>query len=321
MLRFNTYTIEKPSFSFTDENFLQIKGSILEAEKEMTYFNRDGPVKEVISKETLFSKEVKDSFRNKTVTFEHPKKSGKLTMVNSENVTEFKKGTIIDVREEGNRLSAILQVEEKNSIDFIMDRYNRGESVELSAGYEAESVYKNGRYFQEKIKGNHVALLNGKGRGGPDVKLIFNYYEEETMEKLKFNEKEWTGEELVQEAERLQKENTEIKGKYNSLISKNEEKEVNAVAEKYNVKAGENTFDTMVNVIKKNNPKFNHGEAKTVEEIRGIYNYAVEALSSGNEPPKASKTGEGKNDDDENNKFNSIEGRNDFFRNYGMEGK
>lgn len=319
MLRFNTYTIEKPSFSFTDENFLQIKGSILEAEKEMTYFNRDGPVKEIISKETLFSKEVKDSFRNKTVTFEHPKKIGKLTMVNSENVTEFKKGTIIDVKEEGNSLSAILQVEEKNSIDFIMDRYNRGESVELSAGYEAESVYKNGRYFQEKIRGNHVALLNGKGRGGSDVKLIFNYYEEETMEKLKFNEKEWTGEELVQEAGRLQKENTEIKEKYNSLISKNDEKEVKDVAEKYNVKAGGNTFDTMVNVIKKNNPKFNHGEANTVEEIRGIYNYALEALSSGNETPKPSYTGDGK--DNENNKFNSVEGRNDFFRNYGTEGK
>ncbi|MDR2879082.1 MAG: DUF2213 domain-containing protein, partial [Fusobacteriales bacterium] len=148
----------------TEEGFLHIKGNLLEAEKEMTYYNRHGPVIEKISSDILFSKEVMNSFLNKTYTFEHPEENGKLIMINSSNVSKFKKGTVIDVYKEENCLGATLQVEEKQSIDFILEKFNKNENIELSAGYSAETVERNGILYQEKIRGNHVAMLHGKGR-------------------------------------------------------------------------------------------------------------------------------------------------------------
>ena len=313
MLRFNTLEFQKPSFSMTDEGFLHIKGNLLEAEKEMTYYNRHGPVKEKISKDTLFNNEVMNSFLNKTVTFEHPEKFNKLTMVDSANVSEFKKGTIIDVYKNENCLGATLQVEEKQSIDFILEKFNKNENIELSAGYFSETVERNGVFYQEKIKGNHVAMLHGKGRAGSNVKLIYNYSEEERME-FKFNGKEkLTEEQLLQEAEAVLTAYNELETKYNSLIAEAKEKEVKEMAVKFNVKEGKTAVETMINVIKANNPKFNALEDDTVEKLEPVFNYACESLESilkTETPGKTVVTATVKSE----GKFNSVESRNAFYR-------
>ena len=312
MLRFNTM-LGNPSFKMTDEGFLHIKGNLLEADKEMVYQNRHGPVIEKIKKEILFNDEVKNSFLNKTVTFEHPKKFNKLTMVDSSNVTEFKKGTIIDVYENENCLGTTLQVEDKQAIDFILDKFNKNENIELSAGYMAETISKDGIYYQEKIKGNHVAILQGKGRAGSKVRLIYNYFEEENME-FKFNGKEnLTAEQLFVEAEAVSKAYTELEGKYNSIIAETKEKEIKEIAGKFNVKEGATTLETMVNIIKTNNPNFNALEDDTVEKLEPVFNYACESLehaTKNNTPNKTVTTSTVEN----KGKFNSVEGRNAFYR-------
>lgn len=65
------------------------------------------------------------SFEYKTVTLEHPEENGLLTMITNENVSKHKKGTIISVFEEDNKLGAILQVESKDAIDFINQKRSK----------------------------------------------------------------------------------------------------------------------------------------------------------------------------------------------------
>jgi len=222
--RYNLNQFEKPKLTETNEGFLQIKGNILKADSFMEYMDKEGVLKEKIPKDILFSEETKNSFLHKKVTLEHPEKNGKLTMINSENVSEFGKGTIIEIFENQDCLGATLQIEDKETVDFIKQRYENGENIELSAGYMAETEnIKDNQYIQKDIIANHVAILSGKGRAGSDVKLIYNYldYKEDKM-KLKFNGKELTPEELLVEAINLQKESGEYEAKYNALETEKE---------------------------------------------------------------------------------------------------
>ena len=137
--RYNLNQFEKPKLTETNEGFLQIKGNILKADSFMEYMDKEGVLREKIPKDILFSEETKNSFLHKKVTLEHPEKNGKLTMINSENVSEFGKGTIIEIFENQDCLGATLQIEDKETVDFIKQRYENGENIELSAGYMAET--------------------------------------------------------------------------------------------------------------------------------------------------------------------------------------
>lgn len=321
--RYNLNQFEKPKLTETNEGFLQIKGNILKADSFMEYMDKEGVLREKIPKDILFSEETKNSFLHKKVTLEHPEKNGKLTMINSENVSEFGKGTIIEVFENQDCLGATLQIEDKETVDFIKQRYENGENIELSAGYMAETEnIKDNQYIQKDIIANHVAILSGKGRAGSDVKLIYNYldYEEEKM-KLKFNEKELTPEELLVEAINLQKESRDFKEKYNALETEKEtlavekttlETEKQELTTKYNSllteienkeiisKAKEvlNSIDEkeavekiMEKVIKEVNPKFNAKENAKVEDLKEMFDFSIETLSEMNKETKASEKG------------------------------
>ena len=137
MHRYNLNQFEKLKLIETNEGFLQIKGNILKADSFMDYMDKKGVLREKIPKDILFSENTKNSFLHKKVTLEHPEKNGKLTMINSENVSEFGKGTIIEVFENQDCLGATLQIEDKDTVDFIKQRYESGKNVELSAGYTA----------------------------------------------------------------------------------------------------------------------------------------------------------------------------------------
>ncbi len=314
--RYNLNQFEKPKLTETNEGFLQIKGNILKADSFMEYMDKEGVLREKIPKDILFSEETKNSFLHKKVTLEHPEKNGKLTMINSENVSEFGKGTIIEIFENQDCLGATLQIEDKETVDFIKQRYENGENIELSAGYMAETEnIKDNQYIQKDIIANHVAILSGKGRAGSDVKLIYNYldYEEEKM-KLKFNGKELTPEELLVEAINLQKENGDFKEKYNALETENQEltTKYGELETKYNSlleeienkgiisKAKEvlNSIDEkeavekiMEKVIKEVNPKFNAKENAKVEDLKGMFDFSIETLSEMNKETKASEKG------------------------------
>lgn len=328
--RYNLNQFEKPKLTETNEGFLQIKGNILKADSFMEYMDKEGVLREKIPKDILFSEETKNSFLHKKVTLEHPEKNGKLTMINSENVSEFGKGTIIEIFENQDCLGATLQIEDKETVDFIKQRYENGENIELSAGYMAETEnIKDNQYIQKNIIANHVAILSGKGRAGSDVKLIYNYldYEEEKM-KLKFNEKELTPEELLVETINLQKESRDFKEKYNALETEKEtlaaekttlETEKQELTTKYGEletkynsllteienkeiisKAKEvlNSIDEkeavekiMEKVIKEVNPKFNAKENAKVEDLKEMFNFSVETLSEMNKETKATEKG------------------------------
>ena len=328
--RYNLNQFEKPKLTETNEGFLQIKGNILKADSFMEYMDKEGVLREKIPKDILFSEETKNSFLHKKVTLEHPEKNGKLTMINSENVSEFGKGTIIEIFENQDCLGATLQIEDKETVDFIKQRYENGENIELSAGYMAETEnIKDNQYIQKDIIANHVAILSGKGRAGSDVKLIYNYldYEEEKM-KLKFNGKELTPEELLVEAINLQKEGEdfkekynaleteketlaaekttletenkelttkygELETKYNSLLTETENKEIISKAKEVlnSIDEKEAVEKIMEKVIKEVNPKFNAKENAKVEDLKGMFDFSIEALSEMNKETKASEKG------------------------------
>ena len=328
--RYNLNQFEKPKLTETNEGFLQIKGNILKADSFMEYMDKEGVLKEKIPKDILFSEETKNSFLHKKVTLEHPEKNGKLTMINSENVSEFGKGTIIEIFENQDCLGATLQIEDKETVDFIKQRYENGENIELSAGYMAETEnIKDNQYIQKDIIANHVAILSGKGRAGSDVKLIYNYldYEEEKM-KLKFNGKELTPEELLVETINLQKEGEdfkekynaleteketlaaekttletenkelttkygELETKYNSLLTETENKEIISKAKEVlnSIDEKEAVEKIMEKVIKEVNPKFNAKENAKVEDLKGMFDFSIEALSEMNKETKASEKG------------------------------
>jgi len=328
--RYNLNQFEKPKLTETNEGFLKIKGNILKADSFMEYMDKEGVLREKIPKDILFSEETKNSFLHKKVTLEHPEKNGKLTMINSENVSEFGKGTIIEIFENQDCLGATLQIEDKETVDFIKQRYENGENIELSAGYMAETEnIKDNQYIQKDIIANHVAILSGKGRAGSDVKLIYNYldYEEEKM-KLKFNGKELTPEELLVEAINLQKEGEdfkekynaleteketlaaekttletenkelttkygELETKYNSLLTETENKEIISKAKEVlnSVDEKEAVEKIMEKVIKEVNPKYNAKENSKVEDLKEMFNFSVETLSEMNKETKASEKG------------------------------
>ena len=328
MHRYNLNQFENPKIVETDEGFLQIKGNILKADSFMDYRDKRGMLREKIPKEILFSEDTKNSFLHKKVTLEHPETNGKLTMVNSGNVSKFGKGTIIEVFENGDCLGATLQVEDKETVNFIKQRHDNGENVELSAGYMANTEHiKGNEYIQKDIIANHVAILSGKGRAGSDVRLIYNYLEEkEEVTTVKFNGKEMTNEELLAEAINLQKErdefetkfnaleaekntlieekttletekqnlassNTELEQKYNELIAEVAKKEIISQAKEVlnSVDETENVIKVMEKVIKEVNPKFNAKTDATVESLKEMFNFSIETLSEMNKEPRMSE--------------------------------
>ncbi|ACZ09682.1 Uncharacterized protein conserved in bacteria [Sebaldella termitidis] len=326
MIRFNLG--EMTHFEVTEEGFLRIKGYMLEADKYMDYYLESNQrIKEKINYQNLFNYNTVKSFEYKTVTLEHPEENGLLTMITNENVSKHKKGTIISVFEEDNKLGAILQVESKDAIDFINQKRASGEDIQLSAGYYANIVQINkDEYIQTNIVGNHVALLSGNGRAGTDIKLIYNYKEDggNTM-KFKWNGKEVDENTIYQEAVRLNQENeknikdlkdktkefNELKEDYDALLSERNDEEIKLKAqevlnsEEYE-KAKDDTKELMKAVIMNVNPTFNESEDIDEDQLIGVFNFCYESSENSKPDKKTKLNNDGKSEDTtERKKFNS----------------
>lgn len=352
MLRFNAaenLNRGQPKWSLTDQGFMRIECDLLKAGHEMLYKNAGTITKETIPKAELFSEETKKSFLHQTVTLEHPKKYNKLAFVDSGNIGEFKKGTIIDVYKNGDCLGATVQVEDKEAVEKIKTKINNNEIIQVSAGYEAqEKITGKNEKEQIGIKGNHVAILfDNNGRAGNNARLIYNNIDEYfggNLMSLNFNGKVFnTGEELLIEANNVlesknkvekdlksvqvakdgieakfntaDKELEEIKVKYNSLQAETSENEIRSAASNYiEFDEKDSTLDIMKNLIKEDNPKFNSDDFEEVEELRGLFNYTIERLDCHDEVKNPVK----------NSKYNSVDGEKttkerDFYRNYGIK--
>lgn len=105
------------------------------------------------------------SFEGKAFTDTHPSCD-----VTADNWNIYSKGEITNVRrgkgEEEDLLLADILVRDPIAIDEIVSGVKR----EVSAGYDCEYVEKDGKFYQQNIRGNHVALVQA-GRAGSRVKI------------------------------------------------------------------------------------------------------------------------------------------------------
>lgn len=105
------------------------------------------------------------SFEGKAFTDTHPSCD-----VTSDNWSIYGKGEITNVRQgKGNEkdlLLADILVRDPITIDEILSGVKR----EVSAGYDCEYSFENGKVYQKNIRGNHVALVQ-EGRAGNRVKI------------------------------------------------------------------------------------------------------------------------------------------------------
>ena len=81
--------------------------------------------------------------------------------------------------------------------------------------------------------------------------------------------------------------------KYNSLLTETENKEIISKAKEVlnSIDEKEAVEKIMEKVIKEVNPKFNAKENAKVEDLKGMFDFSIEALSEMNKETKASEKG------------------------------
>lgn len=176
-------------FQITSQGFLVVDANLTRA-GVFDYYGEDGKlVRELRSPEEVFKQESLDSLKFAPLTKFHPKE-----MVDSNNAKRVQIGSIGEnIIRRGDFVSGTVVINDKKEVDDILDKWDRGEDVELSMGYDAEVVdvagehHKDGNYdkMQTNILYNHGSIVT-KGRAGSQVKLIMDA-EDEAI-KL-FNEK------------------------------------------------------------------------------------------------------------------------------------
>lgn len=141
------------------------------ADKEFVEVHRESS--EVFSEKSL------SSYRSAPVTIDHPEVS-----VTSHNAKELQVGVLegIPVRDD-DLLRGTVVIARQDAIDAIEEG-----NVDLSVGYSCEIVLRDGKYFQENIKANHIAIV-AKGRAGKRCSLsdkqIENFKKEDVNMELK----------------------------------------------------------------------------------------------------------------------------------------
>ena len=122
------------------------------------------PVPVSRSETEVFSPETIASFEGMPVTNDHPPDG-----VTIENIRSLQKGHAHNIRrgagEESDLLLADLIITDERLIEAIL-----AGKREISCGYTYELHEENGQYFQRKIRGNHVAVVDA-GRAGPRVSI------------------------------------------------------------------------------------------------------------------------------------------------------
>ena len=112
----------------------------------------------------VFSSETIASFEGMPVTNDHPPDG-----VDIENIRRLQMGHAHNVRrgvgEESDLLLADLIITDPRLIDAILDGKR-----EISCGYTYELTEENGQYYQRKIRGNHIAVVDA-GRAGHRVSI------------------------------------------------------------------------------------------------------------------------------------------------------
>ena len=143
----------------------------------------------------VFDSESISTFRSIPVTVQHPVVDGKPTLVTSKNSKELQVGVLegLPTRDE-DLLTGTLVIADQDAIEVI-----ESGTKELSVGYTCDVVLRDGKYYQNNIVANHVAIVE-KGRAGASCVIAdtnINQEEEVVMADKKVVEEEVIEKEAV----------------------------------------------------------------------------------------------------------------------------
>ncbi len=168
------FKLDSAKFTKTPEGFLDCVGACARIGNQV-YFKDGEPFTEFRPEEEVFSKDSFESHKQKPITARHPD-----SLVDSDNVTSLFVGvTGVSPRRDGDFLLNDFRIMDKSAVKSILDRRDRGESTEISMGYDRDldkvpGEFRGKKYdgIQRNIRINHAALLDeGQARAGAGAKL------------------------------------------------------------------------------------------------------------------------------------------------------
>jgi hypothetical protein len=172
-----TFKLDSSKFTVTPEGFLDCVGACARIGNQ-TYSDDGKPFIEFRPEEEVFSKDSLESHKFKPITFKHPD-----SKVDSENFSLLTVGfTGSNPRREEDFVLNDFKIMDKATVEGILARRDRGESTEISMGYDRVLDRKVGDFrgkkydgIQRNIRINHAALLHqGEARAGMGAKLRFD---------------------------------------------------------------------------------------------------------------------------------------------------
>lgn len=187
-MEFYNFKLDSSKFTLTPEGFLDCVGACARIGNQ-TYSEDGKPFIEFRPEDEVFSKASLDSHKLKPITIRHPE-----ALVDSDNFQMLNVGvTGYDPRRDGDFLLNDFRIMDKSAVEGILARRDRGESTEISMGYDRVLDKKNGEFrgkkydgIQRNIRINHAALLDeGQARAGSGAKLILDNERDKTMHVLK----------------------------------------------------------------------------------------------------------------------------------------
>lgn len=132
---------------------------------ELQYLKKDGSIKNVtVDAEELFNPESLNTAWGKPITHRHPPRHELPLTV--DNIQRYQRGmTMQSMQIDEKFLTMVGVINDASLIQAI-----KGGEVEISAGYHADTIERNGRLYQTNRRYNHFSVVP-MGRAGRDVKL------------------------------------------------------------------------------------------------------------------------------------------------------
>jgi hypothetical protein len=192
MLREYKFKLDNSKFQITDEGYLVCQGACARTGIQNYNDEKGGIIKEFRSEKEVFSSDSLDTHKMVPITMYHPGEK-----VNSENFKDYTVGvTGSSPKKDSDFVINEFKIMEKSIVDDILKRKERGESIEISMGYDCDVIEEKGMFndqtydaIQTKIRINHAALCDqGTARAGRGAKLRFD--SEELTECLLDQERE-----------------------------------------------------------------------------------------------------------------------------------
>lgn len=161
----------------TSQGFLVADANLTRSGVFDYHDDKGNPIRELRPAEEVFSKESLDSLKFAPLTKHHPNE-----MVTADNIKKFQIGMVGEnIEKRGDFVHGKIVITDPKEIEDILNKRDKGESIELSMGYDAEVVdvsgdhHKDGKFdkTQRKIRYNHASVVD-KGRAGREVKIIMD---------------------------------------------------------------------------------------------------------------------------------------------------